>query len=67
MSKFSMMPRKVAEFQEGFNAVSMDLVEKFRRSRDRDTLVFHDVLSQLYRFSFESKCRCSSSSSSVYM
>jgi len=54
MSKFAMVPRKVAEFHEDFNAVTVDFVRNIRTLRDPTTSVLPDVVPQLYRWTFES-------------
>jgi len=54
MSKFAMVPRKVAEFHEDFNAVTVDFVRNIRTLRDPTTFLLPDVVPQLYRWTFES-------------
>lgn len=54
ISKFTMIPRKVAEFYKDFNAITHDLILAMRRFRVKDTDVLHDVPALLFNWSFES-------------
>lgn len=55
ISKFTMIPRKVAEFYKDFNAITHDLILAMRRFRVKDTDVLHDVPALLFNWSFECK------------
>ena len=55
MSKFMMVPRKVGEYHEGLNAITLDLLENIRRDRDADTAIYNDVSSLLFKWAFECK------------
>ena len=52
ISKFMMMPRKVAEYHEPFNEVTFDLVKKIKKNRDESGNLI-DASSYLYKWSFE--------------
>ena len=54
MSKFMMVPRKLGEYHEAFNEVSLDLVNLLKLERGEDN-IYCDVLSVLRRWSFECK------------
>ena len=54
ISKFIMMPRKMAEFHEQFNQVSQDYINYVRANRNADD-VFLDFAESLTKWSFESK------------
>ena len=54
MSKFAMIPQKVAKFHEGFNMVTADLVRNIYNLRDPNTFLLPDVVSHMYRWTFES-------------
>ena len=56
ISKFMMMPRKVAEYHEPFNDVTFDLLKKIRKSRDESGNLF-DASSYFYKWSFECEFR----------
>lgn len=53
MSKFMMVPRKVGEYHEGLNAITLDMMENIRRGRDADTALYKDVPSLLFKWAFE--------------
>ena len=53
MSKFAMLPQKVGESHEGFNAVTTDLLNNIRKLRDSTSLL-PDTMSHLFHWSFES-------------
>ena len=53
MSKFMMVPRKVGEYHEGLNAITLDMMENIRRGRDGDTALYKDVPSLLFKWAFE--------------
>lgn len=55
MSKFMMVPRKVGEYHEGLNAITLDLLKNVRRDRDADTAIYNDVSSLLFKWAFECK------------
>ena len=55
MSKFAMVPRKVAEFHEDFNAITLDLLKKIHQQRNPETKVVSDVADLLFQWSFECK------------
>ena len=65
ISKFTMIPRKVGEFHEDFNAITHDLVRAVRKMRDKETNVLHDVPPLLFNWSFECKVLISNTSSFV--
>lgn len=52
ISKFIMMPRKMAEYHEPFNQVSMDYLTLVRRQRSEDAMLL-DVTSSLSKWSLE--------------
>ena len=52
MSKFMMVPRKLGEYHESFNEVTLDLIDLIRLERNKDD-TFFDVRSILNRWSFE--------------
>ena len=54
ISKFSMMPRKIAEFHDGFNTATKELLEAIEEKRDK-SMVVHDASSLLFKWSFESE------------
>ena len=54
MSKI-LVPRKVAEFHEDFNAISLDLVKKIQRKRNPETNVVSNTADLFMNWSFESK------------
>ena len=56
MSKFAMVPRKVAEFHEDFNAITLDLLKKIQQQRNPEAKVVSDVADLLFQWSFECKC-----------
>ena len=53
MSKFVMVPRKVGEYHEGFNAISQDLLKNILQLRDSETKILSDVCSLSFKWSFE--------------
>ena len=55
MSKFAMVPRKVAEFHEDFNTITLDLLKKIQQQRDPETNVVSDTAALLFKWSFECK------------
>jgi len=57
MSKILMVPRKVAEFDKDFNAISLDLVKKIQRQRNPETNVISDTADFFMKWSFECKCQ----------
>jgi len=56
MSKI-MVPRKVAEFDKDFNAISLDLVKKIQRQRNPETNIISDTADFFMKWSFECKCQ----------
>ena len=48
-----LMPRKLAEYNDGFNAVSSDLVRELKRTREEKTAVLRDVPDFLFKMSLE--------------
>lgn len=54
ISKFLLVPRKIAEYHEGFNEVSADLIKLIRHLRDSENDIVTDVPSQMNKWSFES-------------
>ena len=65
MSKFMMVPRKLGEYHETFNEVSLDLVDLIRRERGEEDM-FSDVTSLMNRWSFECESACAWYSSTHY-
>ena len=55
MSKFAMVPRKVAEFHEDFNSITLDLLKRIRQQRNPGTNIVSDVAELLFKWSFECK------------
>ena len=55
MSKFMMVPRKVAEYHQGLNAITEDLIRNICHLRDPNSNVMADVSSLLFKWSFECK------------
>lgn len=55
LQKFSMVPRKVAEYHDGFNQVTEDLLRNIEEMEDPKTGVLKDVPELFYRWSFECK------------
>jgi len=55
MSKFAMVPRKVAEFHEDFNSITLDLLKRIRQQRNPETNIVSDVAELLFKWSFECK------------
>ena len=53
MSKFMMVPRKVAEYHDGFNDITLDLLKNFEMKKDPQTGLLTDVPSLLFNWSFE--------------
>lgn len=51
-----MVPRKVAESHEGLNGVAIDTLHAIRQLRTADTNVVNDIISLLFKWSFECKC-----------
>ena len=55
VSKFIMMPRKMAEYHEPFNNVVSDYVDLIRSQRQQDNL-FCDVVLSMNKWSLECEC-----------
>jgi len=55
MSKFVMVPRKVGEYHEGFNAITLDLLKNILQLRDPETKILSDLCSLNFKWSFECK------------
>ena len=53
MSKFAMVPRKVAEFHEDFNTITLDLLKNIQQRRNLETNVVSDTADLLFKWSFE--------------
>jgi len=53
MSKFVMVPQKVGEYHEGFNAITQDLLKNILQLRDSETKIISDVCSLSFKWSFE--------------
>ncbi len=53
MSKFIMVPRKVAEYHEGFNNITLDLIKNIEMKKDSHSALLSDVPSLLFNWSFE--------------
>ena len=53
IQKFTMVPRKVAEYYTDFNHVTEDLLENIEEIKDSKTSVLKDVTELLFRWSFE--------------
>ncbi len=47
------VPRKVAEYHEPFNEVSIDLIKSIRRSRNENDMLI-DIAALLQKWAFES-------------
>ena len=54
MSKFILMPRKMAEYHVPFNQVVLDYIKLIRRERQGDD-VFMDLTASLNKWSLECK------------
>ena len=54
MSKFMMVPRKVSEYHETFNEITLDLLEAIRLEKGEEDMLL-DVQSLMHRWAFESK------------
>ena len=54
ISKFIMMPRKMAEYYRPFNEVAFDFMKLIRRKRNEDNLL-SDVVFSLNKWSLECK------------
>ena len=54
ISKFIMMPRKMAEYYKPFNEVVFDFMKLIRRKRNEDNLL-SDVVFSLNKWSLECK------------
>ena len=54
ISKFIMMPRKMAEYHKPFNRVVQEYIDYLRTRRDRDGLVA-DIPASLNKWSLECK------------
>ena len=48
-----LMPRKLAEYNDGFNAVSSDLVRELKRTREEKTAVLRHVPDFLFKMSLQ--------------
>ena len=57
LQRFAMVPRKVAEYHDGFNQVTEDLLKKIEEMREPETGVLKDVSSPIHLWAFE--CRYS--------
>ncbi len=55
MSKFMMVPRKVAEYHEDFNTITEDLIKNIEMKKDPQSALFRDLPSLLFNWSFECK------------
>ena len=55
MSKFMMVPRKVAEYHEDFNNITLDLLKNIELKKHPDTSMLTDVPRCLFNWSFEGK------------
>ena len=53
MSKFIMVPRKVAEYHEDFNNITLDLIKNIEMKKDSHSALLSDVPSLLFNWSFE--------------
>ena len=53
MSKFTLVPRKIAEYHGDFNAISKDLKKVIRQMRDPDTNMLNNIPTVFYKWSFE--------------
>ena len=53
MSKFMMVPRKVGEYHEGLNSISLDMMKNIKKGRNDDTANYNDVPSLLFKWAFE--------------
>ena len=58
MSKFMMVPKKVAEYHEGFNNITLDLLKNIDLKKHPDTAMLTDAPSHLFKWSFECKTAC---------
>ncbi len=56
MSKFMMVPRKVAEYHEDFNNITQDLIKNIEMKKDPQSALLSDVPSLLFNWSFECEC-----------
>ncbi len=52
MSKFIMIPRKVAEYHEDFNNITLDLIKNIDMKKDSHSALLSDVPSLLFNWSF---------------
>ena len=53
MSKFMMVPRKVGEYHEGLNAVTLDLLRNIKKGREADTAIYNNVPNLLFKWALE--------------
>ena len=55
MGHFMLKPKKVAEYHEGVNEVTQDLLKLIRHQRDPQSNIVADVARPLFKWSFECK------------
>ena len=55
MSKFMMVPRKVAEYHEDFNNITLDLLKNIELKKHPDTAMLTDMPKLFFKWSFECK------------
>ena len=67
MSKFMMVPRKVGEYHEGLNSITLDLLKNIRKDKDVDTSTYSDVPSLLFKWAFECMFISCSASVTIYI
>ena len=48
-------PKKVAEYHEGFNEVTQDLLKLIRHQRDPQSNIVADMVSPFFKWSLECK------------
>ena len=48
-----LVPQRVRVYHKGFNEVASDLMKIVKQQRDRDNFILSDVVSTLFKWSFE--------------
>lgn len=55
ISKFTMVPQRVAGYWKDFNLITLDFLDIIRRDRHKITMQICDISPYIFRWSFESK------------
>lgn len=56
ISKFTMVPQRVAGYWKDFNLITLDFLDIIRRDRHKITMQICDISPYIFRWSFESVC-----------